>query len=113
MLGAGLGRPRRRNVDRDAAAGVDAIARIADRARRRPRPWPARISALRRVRESSARCAASDAVEPSAGFIGGDRRAFSLRTSMASPSEPMSNPIGGRRTAARSRRSADRRGVRG
>ena len=40
-------------------AGVDAMAGIADRARRRSRPAPSRISALRRERDSSATRAAS------------------------------------------------------
>ena len=71
----GLGRRRSRgggSATRDGVAGVDAVARIADRARRRSSTAPARISALSRERDSSAIARGEHAVEPLAGVLGGD-----------------------------------------
>ena len=71
-LGRGLGRLRRRHVEHDGGAGIDAMARIADRAAvdRDRAGLDQRLEP--RLRDSSATCAGEHAVEPLAGFLRGD-----------------------------------------
>ena len=74
-LGRGLGRLRRRHVDGDRGAGIDAVVRIADRAAverdgagldQRLEPRPRQLGEM----------AGEHAVEPLAGLLGGDHDRF-------------------------------------